>query len=342
MYYLTNLLKPDSTNNSGLHHFSFETPTVGGVSSDNGDTFSALEIRKGVKIINYVNETSIETFKNVINLLSYKRNGYDKIYISFGSKLNETFTKFDSPEKKRNKKFLSNSIEQMIPVFIKTNDSDTRILSVVIDKFENQHNINKNMVLLEPQQKPNIDIVIFDKFCSQPFLSELIKYFVKLFILFDLNQKNIMICNYVSFDKKTTNEIDLYSQKMIPETIQKVLDNKEFEKYTYCFYQWFGYKFYFYNFIYNYKIIELLASVNDNWLNDFEIFIKQLIYDDDETVFINNDSTKKQKIILTDPKMLLVMDNVYDITSDCSYKYEIATSLRKYFYEHRQLELTHD
>jgi hypothetical protein len=230
----------------------------------------------------------------------------------------------------------------MIPVFIKTNDSDTRILSVVIDKFENQHNINKNMVLLEPQQKPNIDIVIFDKFCSQPFLSELIKYFVKLFILFDLNQKNVMICNYVNYNNKTNNEIDLYSQKIIPETIQKVLDNQEFEKYTYCFYQWFGYKFYFYNFIYNYKIIELLASVNDNWLNDFEIFIKQLIYDDDETVFINNDSTKKQKIMLTDPKMLLVMDNVYDITSDCSYKYEIATSLRKYFYEHGQLELTYD
>lgn len=305
MYCLTNLLKPDSTNNSG------------------------------VKIINYVNETSIETFKNVINLLSYKRNGYDKIYISFGSKLNETFTKFDYPEKISKNKILSNSIQQMMPAFIKTNDSDTRTLSVVIDNFENQHNINKNMVLLEPEQKPNIDIVIFDKFCSQPFLFELIKYFVKLFILFDLNQKNVMICNYVNYNNKTNNEIDLYSQKMIPETIQKVLDNQEFEKYTYCFYQWFGYKFYFYNFIYNYKIIELLASVNDNWLNDFEILVKQLINE-------NVDSTKKQKIMLTDPKMLLVMDNVYDITSDCSYKYEIATSLRKYFYEHGQLELTHD
>uniref|UniRef100_A0A6C0E8N0 Uncharacterized protein n=1 Tax=viral metagenome TaxID=1070528 RepID=A0A6C0E8N0_9ZZZZ len=312
MYCLTNLLKPDSTNNSD------------------------------VKIINYDNETSIETFKNVINLLSYNRNGYDKIYISFGSKLTDTFIKFDSPEKKRNKKFLSNSTEQMMPVFIKTSESDTRILCVVIDNFENEHNINKNMVLLESEQKPNIDIVIYDKFCSQPFLSELIKYFVKLFILFDLNQKNVMICNYVNYNNKTTNEIDLYSQKMIPETIQKVLDNPEFEKYTYCFYQWFGYKFYFYNFIYNYKIIELLASVNNNWLSDFEIFVKQLIYDHDETVFINNDSTKKQKIMLTDPKMLLVMDNVYDITSDCSYKYEIATSLRKYFYEHGQLELSYD
>ena len=312
MYCLTNLLKPDSTNNSG------------------------------VKIINYDNETSLETFKNVINLLSYNRNGYDKIYISFGSKLTDTFIKFDYPTKIRNSKICSNSIEQMMPVFIKTCDFDTRILSVVIDNFENEHNINKNLVLLEPEQKPNIDIVIFDKFCSQPFLTELIKYFVKLFMLFDLNQKNVMFCNYINYNDKTNNEIDLYSQKMIPETIQKVLDNQEFEKYTYCFYQWFGYKFYFYNFIYNYKIIELLASVNDNWLNDFEIFIKQLIYNEDETIFINNDSKKKQKIMLTDPKMLLAMDNIYDITSDCSYKYEIATSFRKYFYDYGQLELLYD
>jgi len=35
-----------------LHHFSFETPTLEGVllsgAKENGDTFSALEMRKGV------------------------------------------------------------------------------------------------------------------------------------------------------------------------------------------------------------------------------------------------------------------------------------------------------
>jgi hypothetical protein len=305
MYCLTNLLKPDSINTSNT------------------------------KIINYDNETSIETFKNVLNLLFYNKNGYDKIYISFGSKMTETFTKFDYPEKISKNKICSNSIEQMIPAFVKTSDSDTRFLSVIIDNFNDNDSINKNLILLESEKRPNLDIVIFDKFCSQSFLTELTKYFGKLFNFFDMNQKNIMICNYISFDKKTTNEIDLYSQKMIPETIQKVLDNKEFEKYTYCFYQWFGYKFYFYNFIYNYKIIELLTITNNHWLDDFEIFVKQLINE-------NVDSTKTQKIMLTDPKMLLVMDNVYDITSDCSYKYEIAISLRKYFYEHGQLELLYD
>jgi hypothetical protein len=308
MYCLTNLLKPDSSDNSG------------------------------VKIINYNNETSIETFKNVINLLSYNKNGYDKIYISLGSKINETFIKFDSPEKKRNKKFLSNSTEQMIPVFIKTCNYDTRILSVVIDNFETEQNINKNIVLLEPEKPPNVDIVIFDKFCSQPFLTELIKYFVKLFMLFDMNQKNVMICNYIKYNNKTNNEIDLYSQKMVPETIQKVLDNEEFEKYAYCFYQWFGYNFYLYNFIYNYKIFEIIISVNNNYLTDLEILIKQLINDE----YDNINFEKNNKIMLTEPKMLLVMENIYDITSDCTYKYEIATSLRKYFYQHGQLELSYD
>ena len=35
-----------------LHHLSFETPTLGGVLSDDGDTFSAFEMQKGVKTQN--------------------------------------------------------------------------------------------------------------------------------------------------------------------------------------------------------------------------------------------------------------------------------------------------
>ena len=34
---------------SALHHFSFETPTLEGILSDNVDTFSALEMRKCVE-----------------------------------------------------------------------------------------------------------------------------------------------------------------------------------------------------------------------------------------------------------------------------------------------------
>jgi len=36
-----------------LHHFSFETPTLGGVLSEDGDTFSAFEMRKGVNLRRY-------------------------------------------------------------------------------------------------------------------------------------------------------------------------------------------------------------------------------------------------------------------------------------------------
>jgi hypothetical protein len=42
------IIMNDDLKKIGLHHFSFETPTLGGVLSENGDTFSALEMRKGV------------------------------------------------------------------------------------------------------------------------------------------------------------------------------------------------------------------------------------------------------------------------------------------------------
>ena len=56
-----------------LHHFSFETPTLGGVLSENGDTFLALEMRKGVKEegdIEFTNSNGIDTNINVINQLN--------------------------------------------------------------------------------------------------------------------------------------------------------------------------------------------------------------------------------------------------------------------------------
>jgi adenine-specific DNA-methyltransferase len=51
-----------------LHHFSFETPTLEGVLSDNGDTFSALEMRKGV-----TREFSQTSYKTIIGNPPYIR-----------------------------------------------------------------------------------------------------------------------------------------------------------------------------------------------------------------------------------------------------------------------------
>jgi hypothetical protein len=52
-----------------LHHFSFETPTLGGVLSENEDTFSALEMRKGVK-----------TYPDLLNLLNLMKSNNNIVY----------------------------------------------------------------------------------------------------------------------------------------------------------------------------------------------------------------------------------------------------------------------
>jgi hypothetical protein len=75
-------------------------------------------------------------------------------------------------------------------------------------------------------------------------------------------------------------------------------------------------------------------SINDNYLNDLEMLVKELIGDD-----VNDDNIKNKKMLVTEPKMLLIMENIYDITSECSHTYEITTSFRKYLYEHGQIEL---
>jgi len=46
-----------------LHHFSFKTPTLGGVLSENSEGFSAFEMLKGVKNKNQVFENLINVFE---------------------------------------------------------------------------------------------------------------------------------------------------------------------------------------------------------------------------------------------------------------------------------------
>ena len=50
-----------------LHHLSFETPTLGGVLSDDVDTFSAFEMQKGVKWDILISSWS-DTTDNFVNL----------------------------------------------------------------------------------------------------------------------------------------------------------------------------------------------------------------------------------------------------------------------------------
>ena len=224
----------------------------------------------------------IESLKAFISNLIIEKGKLDMIYISIGSKYNlERYVQFTYPLSIKDKIFRTNSEFQVIPNFIQFNSISRHTLVISIDNFENPEIHSMNHEILKTQeQNENINIILFNKMVDKLFLENLVEYFVILCNenLIDVN--NAMICNYVKF-LNCPNPAEEKSEIMIPEIIQNSLDICSSNKYSNCFYQWFGYRYNMYHFIYKYKkhiVYEihgyntLLEKIIENSsLNSFEV-----------------------------------------------------------------------
>lgn len=214
---------------------------------------------------------------------------YEYIYISIGSKPNQRIVPF-TPNEKR-----SNAYEQMVPVFLQRDDK--KILIIAIDKFDKRrstHVSNQlNTILTD-----NIDFYILNSLCSKNFLSEFLQLFVEKLKDINFPPSLFMICNYVRF-MNTPNEIELDSEKYIPQIIQEKLN--ETDIYDNCFYQWFGYRYHFYNYVYKYKNLQRSGQMVLKGIKSVEILLEKLSKQSFTTV------------VLQDKEALFILKNMYNI-----------------------------
>jgi hypothetical protein len=201
----------------------------------------------------------------------------------------------------KDKNFRTNSEFQILPNFIQFDINSSNTLVISIDNFENPEIHSMNRLLLERQEKnENITVVLFNKMVDKLFLENLVEYFVTLCSENFIDVSNAMICNYVKF-LNCPNPIEEKSEYMIPETIQKLLDTFSADKYSNCFYQWFGYRYNMYHFIYKYKkhiVYEILGYI---------ILLEKLIENESLTSY---DKTK-----LKSNEFNNFLENIHDITS---------------------------
>jgi len=110
-----------------------------------------------------------------------------------------------------------------------------------------------------------------------------------------------MICNYVKH-LNIPNFLEEHDEKMIPRTIHDLLNKERCIQYSECLYEWFGYNFYLYNLIYNYKnCINLLSVIKP----DLENLIQKLfVYEPKGISVIQNRG------------LLRLLSGVYDITEE--------------------------
>lgn len=236
-------------------------------------------------MVNIIEDDILKRLSQILTVLQE----YDYIYISIGSKPNRKIVPFTPNEKK------SNAYEQMFPVFLQRDDK--KILVIAIDKFDKRlstHVSNQlNTILTD-----NIDFYILNCLCSKNFLSEFLQLFVEKLKDINFPPSLFMICNYVRF-MNTPNEIELDSENYIPRIIQEKLD--ETETYDNCFYQWFGYRYYFYNYVYKYKNLQRSGQIVLKGVNSVEILLEKLSKQSFTTV------------VLQDKEALFILKNMYNI-----------------------------
>ena len=107
---------------------------------------------------------TIITFNNLQELVDFiQPNTYDYVYVSLGSKMNESYTSFSYPTK--NNRLPSNAEYQMIPEFVRLQPDTNKILSLVIEDFHNS-TLHKWNVQHMQNTFENACILVIDMFVS--------------------------------------------------------------------------------------------------------------------------------------------------------------------------------
>ena len=203
---------------------------------------------------------SIRKIQNITDLPQYllKYCYKEYVYCSIGSKLNEEITGFRYPS--IDLKLNSNAEYQMIPEFVRNNYLNN--LVIIIDQFSDEEIYNKNINLLKKiiKYKSNIEILLvhyrFDCNNINIVFDPLLQYLY----LNNIKSEQFMFVNFICY--KVANLQDLTMENTFRNLIQKKLNNSYDGIYNECYYQWYGYIYLTYNYIYNYKNYSIFIGLH--------------------------------------------------------------------------------
>lgn len=186
-------------------------------------------------------------FGSYLHQLSNTDIKWNKVYMSFGSKWND----FTVPAKTfDNKTWYSNSLDQMVPSFIRYQSESNHTLVIIIDEFKDQRimNINKTLITQNIEDSNNVYVCIINKFCSS---KKIVMDFTGKVVEFskrhNIKNENFMICNFVKYLNRP-NHYELSTSIIICSSINDVIKETIYKD---CLYEWFGYIYGLHTLVYN-------------------------------------------------------------------------------------------
>jgi hypothetical protein len=221
--------------------------------------------------------------------------GFTSLYVSIGSKFNDPDVYFSETH---GKKHVTNARYQMYPRFLRGRPEEEKIGVIVVDDFRNKPLFKQNRQLLQQVAEENATIVLVDHCFTRATWSSFIAFITDTALTMAIPKQQFMICNFVRHANRP-NAIEFRAEEMIPVVIQEVLDLPAYSMYRSCFYQWFGYRMYTYNFVYNYRRFQ---SASYTLQYELEQFIQTLLK-----------TNSSSEIVIQQPELLDCIKYIYDI-----------------------------
>lgn len=266
---------------------------------------------------------NIDDIHSEIGRIIYESGEFNMIYVSIGGKLNEYTVQFRENARKQHP---TNSRQQMYPTFLRHRNQTNKILIIAIDNFRDRFIFENNKQIIENIMENNVTFIMVNYQFNKQSLILFTQFITKIAKNNEIDKNMFIICNFV----KHLNEPNIREhrdEEMIPKTIQSVLN--ESSEYSDCFYEWFGYRFYLYNFIYRYKPYEFGLHLG-RLIPDIEFLIEKQTKDNMKSVSVVQNSA-----------LIKFLDNVYDITGgvDNDDYTNMTVSLKKYLSINKQLAI---
>lgn len=268
---------------------------------------------------------NVDEINAEISRIIHESENFDMIYVSIGGKINENYVTFRSPDKVTGKRYQTNSVYQMYPRFLENRTPNCKILIIAIDNFKDRFLYERNKQEVNESLDDNVTFIMANYQFNQETLTIFISYITRIAKNNEIVKENFMICNYVKHLNEP-NIREFRDEEMIPRTIQSVLNIPEFIEYTECFYDWFGYRFYLYNFLYKYKNNTMLIGLT-RVIPDLESIVESQIENNTNDI-----------MVVQNTPILRFLDNVYDITTFVKQdSMKMTISLKQYLLNHGQL-----
>ena len=220
-------------------------------------------------ILTFKGGDGVDSFTGFIPTIS---NTYQSIYTSLGSKQNEVYVSSNPstlPER------VTNASYQMVPSFMRNITDNNRGLIIVIDDFHNDDSQlqNENILTDLSTQFTWLDFIMVDAYLTKDALYSIIQSITNFANLTHILPNDFKISNFIRF--RHPNETEQTLEIWIPDFIQRVLDTLHDGKYNQSYYQWYGYSYYTYDYIYCYKLYKIAYAFYANAI--YDILHKSLI-----------------------------------------------------------------